>query len=131
MFVSVDLPIPGEPPSSTSEPGTRPAAEHAVELADAGRQARDGCSADVAQAAREPGAQPRPGRRSAHARPRRARGGLGEHLLDERVPRPAGRALAVPLGRLGAAVGADVDGLAGHPARLRAGGDTSRTAAGE
>ena len=24
MFVSVDLPIPGEPPSSTSEPGTRP-----------------------------------------------------------------------------------------------------------
>ena len=24
MFVSVDLPIPGEPPSSTSEPGTSP-----------------------------------------------------------------------------------------------------------
>src|SRR5579884_1270262 len=24
MFVSVDLPMPGEPPSSTSEPGTRP-----------------------------------------------------------------------------------------------------------
>ena len=24
MFVSVDLPIPGEPPSRTSEPGTRP-----------------------------------------------------------------------------------------------------------
>ena len=36
MFVSVDLPMPGEPPSSTSEPGHEAAAEDHVELADAG-----------------------------------------------------------------------------------------------
>ena len=34
MFVSVDLPMPGEPPSSTSEPGHEAAAEDPVELAD-------------------------------------------------------------------------------------------------
>ena len=37
---SVDLPMPGSPPSSTSEPRDEPAAEHAVELGDAGRDAR-------------------------------------------------------------------------------------------
>ena len=36
---SVDLPMPGSPPSSTSEPGNDAAAEHAIELADARREA--------------------------------------------------------------------------------------------
>ena len=33
MVSRVDLPTPGSPPTSTSEPGHQPAAEHAVELA--------------------------------------------------------------------------------------------------
>ena len=33
---SVDLPMPGSPPSSTTAPGDEPAAEHAIEFADAG-----------------------------------------------------------------------------------------------
>ena len=36
---SVDLPMPGSPPSSTIEPGHDAAAEHAIELTDAGRDA--------------------------------------------------------------------------------------------
>ena len=32
---SVDLPMPGSPPTSTSDPGTRPTAQHAVEFAEA------------------------------------------------------------------------------------------------
>ena len=66
MFVSVDLPMPGEPPSSTSEPGHEPAAEHAVQLADAGQQPRLCFSAATSD-------EPRGPARRGRAAPRRAR----------------------------------------------------------
>ena len=80
MFVSVDLPMPGEPPSSTSEPGHEPAAEHAVELADRRSQPRRALGADVAQRHR-PGGGTAP---AAAAPPRAPR--AGRALLHERVP---------------------------------------------
>ena len=104
--VSVDLPIPGEPPISTSEPGTRPPPS-----------TRSSSPMPVVQP-REPSA---PGRRaSAHRRerpagaraPRAARAGRrrGPLLLGERVPLAAAGAAAVPLGALVPAGGAGEDG---------------------
>ena len=95
MFVSVDLPMPGEPPSSTSEPGTMPAAEHAVELADPGQQPRDRRRVDTSRQRHRPRGRAPPAPRAAAPRaaaPARA-------LLDQRVPRVAARALAVPARR--------------------------------
>ena len=95
MFVSVDLPIPGEPPSSTSEPGTRPPPSTRSSSPIAGQQARHALGADVGEAHRAGRA-----RRRARAPPRAARArapaGARRALLDERVPRVAARALPVP-----------------------------------
>ena len=110
MFVSVDLPIPGEPPSSTSEPGTRPppSTRSSSPMPVDRRCTRR--RADVAQRTRgerrAPRAPPRaaPPRRAALGRavppraPARAR--RRQALLDERVPGVAAGALAVPLRRL-------------------------------
>jgi hypothetical protein len=93
------------------------AAEDAVQLADAGGQARDMTRLDVAQGhgRRCRARATRPG--AATTAPTRARGRRA--LLDERVPLAAARALAVPAGFGVAACGADVDGgwtghLGGH-----------------
>ena len=59
MFVSVDLPMPGEPPSSTSEPGTRPPPRTMSSSPMRGAQARRALGADLAQGHR-PGARAAP-----------------------------------------------------------------------
>ena len=99
------LPMPGSPPSSTSEPGHHPAAQHAVELADAGDDAR--LLARRRPRAAAPAARCAAPRRSRAACRARA---AAAHLLLQRVPLPAGRALAEPLGRGVPALGAGVDG---------------------
>ena len=90
--VSVDLPMPGEPPSSTSEPGHEAAAEHAVELADPGLQPRDLRRLDVGERdgldRAAGGAPPRP-RRDAPA---------GAASSASVFHSAAARAVAVPLG---------------------------------
>ena len=58
MFVSVDLPIPGEPPEQHERTGNEPAAEDPVELADAGRHTADGRRADLSQGQRAPLSRP-------------------------------------------------------------------------
>ncbi len=90
------------------------AAQHAIEFADAGGEARRYHRVDVF-------VQPRPGRRSERipvARGRRRRAAartLGNRLLlDERVPRTAVRAAAKPFLRLRAAFLAGVDRLRFH-----------------
>ncbi len=93
------------------------AAENAIELADAGRHARDRRRPDLRQRQRDE-------RRARGHRRGRAGASLAggsaltargrEPLLDERVPLLALEALAVPLRRLKAALRAAVDGVAGH-----------------
>ena len=88
---SVDLPIPGSPPTSTAEAGHEPAAQHAVQFGDAGGDARRRLGAarqaDEADASgRMPPWPPAPGRAS-----------IG--LLDDGVPLAAGLAAAGPLWR--------------------------------
>ena len=79
-------------------PGDQPAAEHPVELGDAGRPRRAERSVDVGETAdRSEGAQ-----RAAGI----TRIGRRDGLLDDRVPRPAPRALPRPLGVRGAALDA-------------------------
>ena len=82
------MPTPGSPPISTSDPGDEAAAEHPVELADAGREPRRGEHVDVAEQA-----DGRRADRAAGARRRRP-----HRLLVERVPDAAARAAAKPLG---------------------------------
>ncbi len=123
MLVSVDLPIPGEPPSSTSEPGHEASAEDPVELADPGRHApRRLAPASAAAPQRRPadcgaGAGP-PGAAAAAARRRRRR-----RAPRRACSRPAAGALAVPLGRTCPHSEQTEDGLRAHRAasrRLRA-----------
>ena len=120
MFVSVDLPIPGEPPSSTSDPGTSPPPS---------TRSSSPMPVDsrVDAAARRPPERPRArasgplGRAGCRSRRRAAarvlRRTLGP-LPGRRVPRPAcsrprSPGTAVPLGGLEAALRAAVDGLRG------------------
>ena len=94
---SVDLPMPGSPPSSVTEPGHQPAAEHPVELADAGRTAAADRGASTSAIGRAD---------SVAVRPRRTTRGRLLELLDQGVPRPARRAPARPLRRGAAALAA-------------------------
>ena len=91
--------------------GDDAAAEHAIELGEAGRDAVDGGQADVGVALR--GGRPAgPQRRRRVARLGAAgRGRRRGALLDHRVPGAALGAAAQPLRRLGAAFLARVDGL--------------------
>ena len=84
--------MPGSPPISTTPPGHQAAAQHAVELLDAGAEARHVDRLDIGQR------QHRRGLRQALVRlvEKRFAGGFG-HRFDQRVPLPAGRALAGPL----------------------------------
>ena len=106
MPVSVDLPMPGEPPSSTSDPGTRPppSTRSSSPMPVESRGARS--RADVAQRARARAAADGPARARPPAPPARA---ARRALLDERVPRPAARGTGPCQRGLGvAAGGADV-----------------------
>ena len=106
---SVDLPIPGSPPSRTTEPGDQATAEHAVELADAHRPrgppsaASAACESGTGTA---PAGAPRPG----------ARRGSSRTTVSTRVFHCAARAaLALPAGDGGATGLADESALgAGH-----------------
>ena len=100
--------MPGSPPSSTSEPGHDAAAEHAIELVDAGRQPR--VLIDVSMSAYSCARRRRRPARSDVAAGRAPPASAGA-LLDERVPRAALGAAAQPLRRLRAAFLADEDGL--------------------
>ena len=96
--------------------GHEPSAEHAVELADAGRQAVDPGRLHLAES---DGAQGAGTGASASGGAGTARGRRRPRLLRERVPLSAARTAAVPLGALVPALGAGVDGGgAGHAARL-------------
>ncbi len=104
MLVSVDLPIPGEPPSSTSEPGTSPPPSTRSSSPMPGRHARHGARADLSQrracAARARAAGAAARRAPAAARRARPAARSAHALLDEGVPRLAAGALPVPLGGL-------------------------------
>ena len=113
----VDLPMPGAPPISTSEPGHQAASEHAVELADAGAAAARPSAPRRRRAG--PGVSARPPERAGAAAARA--GARGALLLGHRVPLAAAGATPVPLGALVAARGAGEDGGGTrHPARLSA-----------
>ena len=96
---------PGEPPSSTSEPGTRPppSTRSSSPMPVCSRATCGAC--DVGAAARARAARGR-----AAAPPRACRRAAGARLLDERVPLAAARALPDPRGVSCAAGGADEDG---------------------
>ena len=104
IVVSVDLPIPGAPPISTSEPGTIPPpstlSSSPIPVVSRSRSAaatsreRDRLTARAAA-----GLEPRP----------RAAGAGPAHLLDQRVPLAAAGALSRPPRALVAAGRADVD----------------------
>ena len=102
--------MPGRAAEQDERAGHEAAAEHAVELADAGLQARR--RARRATSRRRTGAAAAPARAGAAARAaRRGR----RALLDQRVPLAAARALPVPLGSRVRRTGADVDRCrAGH-----------------
>ena len=109
---SVDLPMPGSPPTSTSEPGHDAAAEHA------GRARRCRCekrsAADETTSDRRTGPaalRRRPRHRVLRGRGRAALGAAATTLFDERVPGAAVRAVAEPLGLPAAALAAGEDGL--------------------
>ena len=92
---SVDFPTPGSPPTRTSDAGNEPAAENAVELGDAGRDAL--------------GLVGRRRRRSERASTGRAAAELRRRavkLLDERPEGAAARALPEPAARCRATLGA-------------------------
>ncbi len=99
---SVDFPMPGSPPISTTPPGHEAAAQHAVELLEPGWNT--GRVAGLYGGQRD-NRRARSGNcREAHRRGRR-------HRFDERVPGSALRTLTLPLGRGATAFGAGVDGL--------------------
>jgi hypothetical protein len=106
---SVLLPIPGSPPISTTPPADQPAAERAIELADAGRQAIFFARFDGRERLQ-----------SCRAAKRReapllaSRGSFGDGL-DERVPDAAAGALPLPLGGAGTALGTRKNRLPGCP----------------
>ena len=102
-----DLPTPGSPPSSTTRARHEAAAEHAVELGDAGREARRGGGVDLAQRRGLRGRR-RPGLDAQQVAPR-ARRRAGRGLLDERRPARRTRAAPEPARLLRAALGAGVD----------------------
>ena len=118
MFVSVDLPIPGEPPSSTSDPGTRPppsTRSSSPMPVDMRLTAVSPTSVSGrGPSSRAPG--PAPGAGARAPAPASSRGAsrrpLPRAFLDERVPRLTARALAMPLRGLKAALRAAVDGVA-------------------
>ena len=93
---SVDLPMPGSPPSRTTPPGTQPAAQHAIELFDARGRAR------IVHAASTLAESTHRARRAGERLEAR-RGGRRDRL-DQRVPGAAVRALALPLAALPAAL---------------------------
>jgi hypothetical protein len=98
-------------PEQHERPGHDAAAEHAIELADAGGQPRMLFEFDL-------GVEPRPGRageRVAMVAGRRAAGRL-RAFFDERVPRAALEAAPLLLRRLRAALLTDEDGLCLHVA---------------
>ena len=99
---SVDLPMPGSPPSRVTEPGHQAAAEHPVELGHPGRSRGTLGGVDLEDRCRPVG-RPDPVERA----PCRT-GDLD--LLDEGVPRTARRAPSRPLRCGGAAVRATVGG---------------------
>ena len=104
--------MPGEPPISTSEPGTRPPPST---RSSSPMPVRMRATAAASTSASGTGRSAPAGRGAA------ARGRGGARLLDERVPLAAARAAAVPLGALVAARGADEEGArAGHAAKLSA-----------
>ena len=130
MFVSVDLPIPGEPPSSTSEPGHEPAAEHAVELADARRHARAARSRRPRQRPRARRARRAGAAGARRAAPRARRRALGRRRSSTSVfhaSQPGHR--PCHWADCEAALRADVDGRRGHRQRTRyaPAGDASRS----
>ena len=86
------MPIPGSPPTRTSEPGHEPAAEDAVELVDPESAARQVGFGDRPRGRRVPTAPPTAPRTAA----RSARDGSRTTRLDEGVPAVAGAALAFP-----------------------------------
>ena len=104
--------MPGRAADQDERARHESAAEHAVELADAGAHARHRLGLDL-------GERDRPHRLARAPWPP---GGRGRALLlDERVPLAAAGAAAVPLGALVPAGGAGEEGAgAGHPARLSA-----------
>ncbi len=114
------LPIPGAPPSRTSEPGTRPPPRTRSSSAMPGAEARRALGRHVAQWHRL-----RPGSRDRARPPARAPAGRA-HLL-ERVPGAAARALPGPgEGGMPALRAAVLRSLRGHPLRLGMAPDASR-----
>ena len=101
---SVDLPMPGSPPISTTCPATSPPPSTRSNSADAGRHARRLLRRDARERRRAAAAFAAPPKRC-------CAGALGDRL-DQRVPGAAVRTLALPLGRLAAALGAGVDAFA-------------------
>ncbi len=96
------------------------AAEHAIELADAGAEPLDPRRLDVAQRDRRERAAGAPAALVAASDARRR----GAPLLDERVPLSAAGAAPMPLGALVPARGAGEDGgRSSHAARLSGGQD--------
>ena len=104
---SVDLPMPGSPPMSDHRAGHDAAAQHEVELGEAGAPARERRGSATSRS-RCGGTRRRRARRP-RRRPRR-RGRRDRHrLLRHRVPRPAPLAPPRPLRVLVAALGAAID----------------------
>ena len=124
--VSVDLPMPGEPPSSTSEPGTRP--PPSTRSSSPIPVCRRGTAAPRRRRA-VTGLTAAGGRAAARRRGRPA-DAAGRDFLDERVPLAAARALAVPLGGTRAAGGADEDGRGAGHRRPPGGGFSARVQRG-
>ena len=106
----VDLPMPGAPPSSTSDPGTKPPpSTRSSSPMPVPSRSTAGASTSASGTGRSAFARPaeRPGAR---------RAGRLARLLDQGLPLPAAGAAPVPLGRLVAAGGAD-EGGSGGPSR--------------
>ena len=85
---SVLLPMPGSPPSSVTEPGDEPAAEHAVQLGHPGGPARGGDRIDLGQGHHDAGGGGRPVRDRRRA--------LLHQATTTRRTRCSGRATSAP-----------------------------------
>ena len=101
---SVDLPMPGSPPSSTTRAGHETAPEHTIELVDARRTPIDVLGGQVAQRSRQ-------GRPDDRERARRSTRSVSNDGLDERVPGAAAAALPFPAQMARGAGLADVTAL--------------------
>ena len=134
MFVSVDLPIPGAPPSRTSDPGTMPppstrsSSPMPVLMRATGGEPTSRSRRGVSvRGAPPPGAAavaPAPRPRPEAPPPPRPAAPRRDALLDERVPRLAAGALPQPLSSLKAALRADLDSSTSHVrGSLRIAGD--------